>query len=301
MFLRRSWRPSCRMSDLLKARPKIQVLRNGEIFASFSAEDFLRAQDVGDLRASDLCREEGSGDEYSLKEMVDFVKRPGYLRTAPNVTFRSPDQSLAGKRKRPVVLTLAAMLGVALIVAVGIASWAIHLQHRNHDLAQQIRSMRTGEQKVEKNRISNGLLPPDEISGFVVLRGHAGGRAPGAGLGVKLYPRDQIEKHIAERTRKLDEDGVAPPTQADMAAHYTTDLPEPIETIYSGSNGTFRFQLPEPGEYVVHLSILDSETRRQDVWFVGVNSADQMNTPVELSEQSSTTNFSPLLIINDRH
>ena len=135
----------------------------------------------------------------------------------------------------------------------------------------------------------------DLVRGKVIIRDATGKRTVLPGIKVRLYPRAELEAFLSGRYACISEAGGTDP--AHLSTHFLKNIPVPIETTTTDSDGRFECNIPQPGEYVIQTSIRSAKTGELRLWFVNFDSRDPLNTPVDITESNAVQQFNPLLML----
>ena len=78
---------------------------------------------------------------------------------------------------------------------------------------------------------------------------------------------------------------------------FLKNIPAPIQTTTTDSDGRFECKIPQPGEYVLQTAIRSAKTGALRLWFVSFDSRDPLNTPVDITESNVVRQFNPIFMV----
>ncbi|MCX7869773.1 MAG: hypothetical protein N2322_07450, partial [Terrimicrobiaceae bacterium] len=274
------------------------VQRAGAEFGVFDPEEFERLRAEGAFFPTDLCREEG---EEGWTAFETFARRRtvhAYGAAQPSGEAPRAWSTGRGSRRPSPAGPLAALMILLLLAGAAIGSWGV-LQHldarewkaRAAQLKAELETLRAAPPAAPQEP---DLAPMGTIRGRVILKSAQGRRIAISGVKLRLFPRAELERHLAEIVPQAAAPGTADPLAALLAS-----LPAAIEVTATDASGVFEFHPPEPGEYVVQTSIVESPTGKLRAWFLAVDTRDHLNTPLFLTEANAVAVINPLLILNE--
>jgi hypothetical protein len=137
-------------------------------------------------------------------------------------------------------------------------------------------------------------LSPNEIQGRFELPAGAGDSTAVAGVKVILHRRADIEKYLAEALAKVDPAAPA----ASLASSIVNNLPFPLASTATDSNGFYSLELPEAGDFVLHTNIVDPEGNAV-MWFLAFNPSAPNHGPIDFKKSNAATRLAPGFIITN--
>lgn len=230
---------------------------------------------------------------------VGFLFQRGSRRAGPlRLVVREPKKwSPVGSREDcPSQAWLAAAVTGVLLAFAGLGAWGLSARWQSQEMARENERLAARLREAQPARgpfdPQTGLVEPGVLRGWVILKTWDGKRRPAPHVRLKLYDRQKIEAHLAaEIPRILKAEGRG------ALATLVAELPEPIATSVTDSNGAFEFRSEQPGDFVIVASALIHPQGVLRVWFLGVDAADPFNTPIFLTESNALVSLDPLLAI----
>ena len=289
--------------------PRVSVSRKNILIGEYDLLQLGSLLETGHLRRDDLCRDPKTNELVPLRKFLYRVKIPGFSgkRTAnapdegllQGMNLRPENLSRRRKRRRRARTRWMIPL-VALVVAAGAALWAIKMSDEVMGLEKSL-ALGQAENSELKQKFQNVLFAAREVAasdqarGRVILRDASQKRIVLPGIKVRLYHRAEIEAHLSARYAKISEAGGSDPFR--LSLHFLKNIPSPVETVTTNSDGRFEFKIPEPGEYVIQTSIRSGKSGEMRLWFVAFDSRDPLNTAVDITESNVVHQFNPLLML----
>ena len=288
--------------DSEKTNPtqKISVKRQGEIIGEYLPSQMISLIENSHLRNADLCFDSRSGGWIPIRAFLRRRRIPGYP-PKPGRNLGGPTRGSRRRRRARRKLTFKLLLGFfTMALASGAVFWwgktAEDIEGLKISLANAESATAEWKQKYENVLFSaREVVSNDMIRGKVILRDAAGRRATLPDVKVSLYPRAEIEAYLSERYAHIAEAGGNELPQ--MSAHFLKNLPAPLETTTTDSDGHFELKIPKPGEYVIQTGIRSAKTGELRLWFVTFDSRDPLNTPVDITELNVVRQFNPFLML----
>jgi hypothetical protein len=281
-------------------KPRVVVSRNEKILGEYHPFQMASLIETGHLRSDDECLDPETEAWVPLWIFLKGVTIPGSIgdrdRAIPMLDDDSPDELPAW------IAWLIAL--VCLVAALGMGLWGWMAHEENSGLKKSLASAETASSEW-KQKYQNVLFAAREIAasdlvrGRVILRDASGKRISLPGITLNLYPRRELEDHLAERFARIADAGGTAPTL--LAAHFLKNMPATAATTTTDSDGRFEFKIPSPGEYVIQTSLRSATTSEMQLWFVTFDSRDPLNTPVDITESNGVRQFNPLfMLVNGR-
>jgi len=288
--------------DPLTSNPtgKIRVSRSGKIIGEYPVHEIGSLLETGHFQDEDLCCEPGGSTWVSLKSFLRKESGPGGSSDSKSEGSGSQREKrrLRRARSRNFWILLSGIISAAVVL--GAYLWVGKISGETEEL--KARLVRSEAANLEwKQKYQNVLFAAREVAandlvrGRVVIRDAAGKRVVLPGIKVRLYPRQEIETFLSERHARISEAGGADP--ASLSVHFLKQLPPPIETVATDSDGRFECKVPGPGEYVIQTSIRSAQSGAMRLWFVTFDSRDPLNTPVDITESNAVQQFNPLFML----
>ncbi|MCX6968764.1 MAG: hypothetical protein NTV93_01245 [Verrucomicrobia bacterium] len=255
--------------------------------------------ETGHLQGDDRCLDPEHSKWVPIKDFIRRGSVPDYARKQGAEAETPARGSRRQRRGRKPGWFLLAIFAAALTIW-GAIFWAGKLSQENAalqtrlelaeatnaDLKQKYQSLLFAAREVASN---------DLVRGKVIIRDATGKRVVLPGIKVRLYPRAEIEAFLSARYSRIAEAGGTDPAR--LCAHFLKDIPPPIETTATDSDGRFECKVPQPGEYVIQTSIRSAKSGEVRLWFVTFDSRDPLNTPVDITESNVVQQFNPLLML----
>jgi hypothetical protein len=275
---------------------RVSVARAGKVLGEYAVLQLPSLFETGHLSDSDCCLDEKCNEWIPLG---DFLQRvPGYSKrsrqAAPNESPRS-----RGKTNRPPVAAWVVVFG-ALVLSffLGLLAWKQQGEIAGLQARLSAAEATNAEAKEKYQKVlfaSREVAESNLVRGRVILRDASGKRVSLPGIKIRIYPRAQIESHLAARHESVAQAGGTDLFR--LATHFLKGMPDPLETTSTDSDGRFELKVPEPGEYVLQTGIRSAKTGEMRVWFVTFDSRDALNTPVDITESNVVRQFNPLLML----
>lgn len=288
------------MASLTNSKnPRVSVSRNGKVIGEYHPLQMGSLLETGHLKGDDYCLDPEHSKWVPIMEFIrrgsvpDYARKRGMESDSPTRVARR--QRSEGKPGWFLLLVFAAVPVIwgAIFWAGKLSQENAALQTRlglaeaaNADLKQKYQSLLFAAREVASN---------DLVRGKVIIRDSTGKRVVLPGIKVRLYPRAEIEAFLTERHSRIAEAGETDPAR--LCAHFLKDMPPPIETTATDSDGRFECKVPRPGEYVIQTSIRSAKSGEMRLWFVTFDSRDPLNTPVDITESNVVQQFNPLLML----
>lgn len=288
--------------DPLSPNPngKISVRRSEKILGEYPIQELGLLLETAHLQEDDLCGEPGGSTWIPLGDFIRKERGPGFSRSKRMAGSGSQREARRLRRVRSRNSWILLLGGFSAAVALGAYLWVGKVSGENEEL--KARLIRSEAANLEwKQKYQNVLFAAREVAsndlvrGKVVIRDAAGKRVTLPGIKVRLYPRQEIETFLSGRYDRIAEAGGTDPAR--LSVHFLKQLPPPLETVATDSDGRFECKVPEPGEYVIQTSIRSSQSGAMRLWFVTFDSRDPLNTPVDITESNAVQQFNPLFML----
>jgi len=127
-------------------------------------------------------------------------------------------------------------------------------------------------------------LEPNEIQGRFILNS----TQPKSGAKVALFRRAEIEKFLKETLSKIESGA----DETAIALNITNNLPFPLASTATDSEGFYRLEIPEPGEFILHTNIVGDSSKTL-VWFLAFSPDDPQHGPIHFTEKNASNLLSP--------
>lgn len=255
--------------------------------------------ETGHLKKEDTCLDPESGEWVSLRAFLEKGGVPGYARQ------RSPQAPPTSRRaeSRARHAWVPWMIGFfALAVMSAAFFWTWRISSESASLRAKLSAAEAANSEWEKKYqnvlfAAREVAAKDQVRGRVILRNPAGKRITLPGIKVRLFSRADMEAYLSDRHASAAEAGGT--DQSRLSLHFLKNMPAPIETTTTDSDGRYELKVPTPAEYVLQTSIRSAKTGEMRVWFVAFDSRDPLNTPVDITESNVVRQFNPFLMIFD--
>ena len=289
-------------SKKINPTQKISVKRNGEVIGDYVPPQMVSLLENGHLQNADLCFDLKSGGWIPIRAFLRRRRIPGYPPKRSR-NFVGPTHRSRRRRRARRKLTLRLLLG---FFTMALASGAVFWLGKS---AEEIEGLKISLANAEalngewKQKYENALFAAREVAsndlvrGKVIMRDAAGRRATLPNVEVRLYSRAEIEAYLSERYAHIAEAGETDPTR--LPAHFLKNIPPPIETTTTNSDGRFECRIPKPGEYVLQTGLRSAKTGELRLWFVAFDSRDPLNTPVDITESNVVRQFNPIFMLSE--
>lgn len=279
--------------------PRVSIKRDGAVIGEYHPLQMGSLLETGHLQKDDLCLDPDTGEWVSLRAFLEKGGVPGYARS------RSPQASTASRRAeaRARHAWVPWMIGFFALAAMSAAFfWSSRMSSESASLRAKLSAAEAANSEWEKKYqnvlfAAREVAAKDQVRGRVIIRNPAGKRITLPGIKVRLFRRAEIEAYLAGRNACVAEAGGT--DQARLSLHFLKNMPAPIETTTTDSDGRFEIKLPAPAEYVLQTSIRSAKTGEMRLWFVAFDSRDPLNTPVDITESNVVRQFNPFLMIFD--
>lgn len=289
------------MSGSGSKRPgRVPVARDGTTLGEFAALQIPSLLETGYLRSSDVAFD---FDEKKWVPVGEFVRsRPGFARKARS--GEGGGTASAGRRGSRTNGFIWGWVFASVFLVVAVVAGVLFLT-REGELESARKSLATAEEEVAELRAENNRLqvrssldaPEGMIQGRMVIRDANNRRIAPPNVKVRLFRRETIEEFANERHATLPEDGATDANR--LAVHFGSNLPSPVLSTATDSQGHFELAVPEPGEYVLQSSVRSAKTGESYTWFLSFDSRDALNTPINLNEANRARQFHPLFLISE--
>lgn len=280
-----------------ETRRKVVVQRAGSEFGVFEAEEFDSLVKQGMFSPTDLCREEG---EEGWVAFEAFVKRRK-VRVYREPVVSKPEvevQELPAPTRKVETSGWGIALVILFILATVVAvSWGVLQSMEVQEWKDRASALLAENEKLRAREAAsfaeNDLVPPGVIRGRVIFRNAQGRRVLIPGIRLRLFRRAELQEALTPALENLSQTIVPNPLSTLLRG-----LPTELEATVTDASGAFEFHKQEPGEYVVQTSVVDKRTGRLRAWFLTVDTRDELNTPIFITESNSVAFLDPLLIFN---
>jgi hypothetical protein len=255
--------------------------------------------ETGHLQGDDSCLDPEPSQWVPIKEFIRRGSVPDYARkhgAEAQTPARGSRRQRGGRKPGWFLLAIFA----AALTIWGAIFWFGKLSQENSALQTRLELAEATNADL-KQKYQNLLFAAREVAasdlvrGKVIIRDSTGKRVVLPGIKVRLYPRAEIEAFLSERYSRISEAGGTDPAR--LCAHFLKDIPSPIETTTTDSDGRFECKVPQPGEYVIQTSIRSAKSGEMRLWFVTFDSRDPLNTPADITESNVVQQFNPLLML----
>jgi len=281
---------------------KIAVKRNDEVIGEYHPLQMGSLLETGHLKNADLCFDLKSGQWVPLRAFLRRRRIPGYSRGEGRSLLGSQrgNRQQRRDRRRLIFKLLIGLFTMAL--ATGAVLWwgktvedievlkiaIANAEAANSEWKQKYENVLFAAREVASN---------DLVRGKVIMRNAAGKRVVLPDVKVRLYPRAAIESYLSDRYTRIAEAGGTDMTH--LSAHFLKNLPAPLETTTTDSDGRFECKIPKPGEYVLQTGIRSAKSGELRLWFVAFDSRDPLNTPVDITESNVVRQFNPIFMLSE--
>lgn len=223
--------------------------------------------------------------------------------TKPRPDFRPAEASLESKNEKQAgeqsprarlwqnAFIICLLVATAAIGAV--VFWASQKFSETDSLHSRLQSLEShlAEKDTTIRRLRDSTRPrlePNEIQGRFILNSNRST----AGAKVALFRRAEMEKFIQQTLSS------APPEndEAATARSLTENLPFPIASTATDSEGFYRLEIPEPGEFILHTNMIGPASKPL-VWFLSFSPDDPRHGPIHFTEENASSLISPDLVI----
>ncbi len=288
-----------------KKQPRVQVARDGKVLAEYANLQLPSLLETGHLNPGDHCFDAEAQAWIPLEDYMKDIS--GFSRkgrnSEPAESAPAEKQPARAEQERSwqsaqVVPWLLAFFALAAAVGAGLFAWTQSAEIATlRDRLATAEQAKAGLQKQYDEALlkERDLAPGDLVRGRVIIRSAAGNRTAPPGVKVRLFARSAIADHLEARFAAGTSETGGDPSR--LAVHYMKDLPSPIETTTTDSDGRFELKVPEPGDYVIQSSLISAKTREMRLWFIAFNSRDPLNTPVDINDSNVVRQFDPLLML----
>ena len=198
----------------------------------------------------------------------------------------SPQANLWQKAFIISLLVFAAVIGAIFFWFSGTFSEIESLRSRASNLQNLISEKDATIQRLRDS--TRTQLEPNEIQGRFILNS----TEAKSGAKVALFRRAEIEKFLKEALSKTEPGA----DETAVALSITNNLPFPIASTATDSEGFYRLEIPEPGEFILHTNIVGTSSRTL-VWFLSFSPDDPQHGPIHFTEKNASNLISPDLVI----
>ncbi len=283
-----------------KKNPRVSVRRKDKDLGQYHPLQLGSLLETGFLEKEDVCQHPETGDWISILQFLDSGGVPGFSRRRGMKAAEESRRGSARKSRQAALPWLVAVVAVLVALGAGFFAWKTfaEVDGLKAALAAAMAKNREMEQQYQQVLFSaREVAASDLVRGRVILRDKSGRRIALPGIKVRLYARKVLDAYLADRHARISEISDADPVR--LPVHFLKDIPIPLASTTSDSDGRFEFQLSEPGEYILQTSIRSSKTGELRLWFVSFDSRDPLNTPVDITEANTVRQFHPLLMVVD--
>lgn len=280
-----------------KKQPRVQVARDGKILAEYASLQLASLLETGVLKPGDQCFDV---DTQSWRPISEFIQDiPGFARrlAGDSPVAKTDDDDAPTPTGGPVPWILA-LVFLAAAVGAGLLAWSQYLEAASLQtrLAAATKEKSELQKQFDQSQFeARGGVAKDTIQGQAIVRDTSGKRVVLPGIKVRLFPRKVIDAHLEARQAALTPESGT--TASQLASHFMKNLPAPVDSTTTDSDGRFELKVPEPGGYVLQTSLISAKTREMRLWFVGFDSRDPLNTPVNINDSNGVREYSPLLMV----
>jgi len=309
---------------------RVSIAREGKVIGECSDEELRDGLDAGRFLPEDHFFIAGMKEWRPLSTYDERRRHRSNapLWDSPEPTKRhSKSRGRRGMRVPGLVMPLAVFCVVLLLAGLGLGTWVSLLGSENAKLVEEIARLKA-QVESSSQRVSLGEMtkeePPGWVSGRIEISPRGGGRTKSVASGVEvaLFERGEIEAYLngmAEQNEReikqlqgqIDaEERVSGGADTEKLkglraamvplkspSYFVKSLPAAIRNTVTDSNGLFRLQVPEQGEFVLCSRLQSSDpTDTGDgsyLWFIGVRADRKPNTPIVINEFNRTMLFSP--------
>lgn len=290
------------MSGGSSKRPsRVPVSREGSPLGEFAALQIPSLFETGYFRASDQVFD---FDENKWVPVADFVRaQPGFGRRSVGEGGNGGGLS-GGRRSSRQSSQFAGWIVASLFLVLAVGAGLLFVA-RQAELDRAKASLAGAEAEVAHLRAENNRLqlraspdlPEGVVTGRMIVRDANNRRIAPPNVKIRLFSREAIEAHAAKRHAELT--GSENGDENRLAVHFGSGLPTPILTTATDSRGRFEFPISEPGQYVIQASARSARSGASYTWFLGFDSRDSLNTPIDLNESNRSRQFHPLFLITE--
>ena len=288
--------------DFQKLNPtqKVSVKRKDEVIGEYLPPQMVSLLETGHLQNADLCFDLKSGKWLPIRAFLRRGRIPGYSHKRGG---NLPASTRGSRRRRRARRRLALRLLLAfftMALASGAVFWwgktAEEIEGLNISLATAEAANAEWKQKYENVLFAaREVSANDLVRGKIIIRDASGKRIVLPDVKVRLYRRAEIEAYLSERHAHIAEAGGTDPAR--LSTHFLKNIPAPIQTTTTDSDGRFECKIPQPGEYVLQTAIRSAKTGALRLWFVSFDSRDPLNTPVDITESNVVRQFNPIFMV----
>jgi len=247
----------------------------------------------GHLSVAYSCSEPKLPSPESPKIRSTFDPKHSFINSPKKDDRRKPEPPKIRQWQTAfVAASLIAILGIC-----GVYIWSARQLSGEGALKSRIISLEKElaerQATVERLHFSSRLnLAPNEIQGHFKTPAQDGGKTPQIGVKVLLFRKDDIQEYLDNWISKAD-----PSTDpVSLSRDIVNGLPFPIASTTTDSEGFYRFELEESGEFVLHTNIVDPSATPL-LWFLLFNSNDPHHGPIDFNESNISNNLTPNLAI----
>jgi hypothetical protein len=291
-------------TPLLSHQKNVFVARDGKVIGEFNVLQLPSLMETGSVLPTDYCYDASASEWILLPQFVEKTKFFKARPLEPAVPQDKQVQTIAGeKHKKRFNATLSGWIACLLaIVALGASIvWIGMLDDKlaaGHSEVAELRGkLKTAKEDYQRLSFSyREIADPGVIRGSIINRNDEGVRSAMPGMKVQIYPRDTIQAFLTKRYNELPQGAVASLSPDDLLKHFLTGMPEPLTTTVTDASGRYEFNIQKKGEYVVYTSVT-TPGQGSRVWFLAVDSADPLNTPVDITDSNYVRDFIPDLMI----
>lgn len=293
----------------------LNIARDGQVLGPIEAGKLPDYLESGYILKTDHYYDEASEEWVPVTQWKPTVstafRPPDSKESAPSTSpqaeiptssgssrqrHRSSSSSSPSRSKKASKQTLTNLSGwiaclFALVVGAGIWAWAQSVNDRLRISQTEGMALNTQISLLKKeNQALTEIAPPKHIRGVLAYQMSPEQVGISSGVTVALYPREVIEKSLADLSQNIDGKGFQ-----EILESWRTVLPPPAMVTMTDANGRFDLSPPDEKEYV----IVTSASRRvgegsdQSVWLAGVRSSDNPTPLILLNEKNAISPSSP--------
>lgn len=143
-------------------------------------------------------------------------------------------------------------------------------------------------------RLNRKILNSNEIQGRFEVVEPDGNQVAQVGSKIFLFRQSDIENFLNE-TIATSNPAAGPSA---MAEKIVKNLPFPLASTATDSDGFYRIEIPEKGELVLHTNII-SPPAEPKLWFIAFNPDDPRHAPINFTSSNTSPHIAPGFIISN--
>lgn len=281
----------------------VTVARKGRILGEFSSGDLPALIESGEILPDDNCYLEETNEWLPVRDHIEATETP--KARAAKEDFVQAEESLSGPIlalhfRGVAILVFSILLVLGLFVAAGV--WIHTLSRQLSESAARISELQIElfNRPADKGEFNPKPKIPEvrsKVVGQAYWNDENGGKQLLTGFFIDLYQEKVLRDYL--NSRSLDLVAYKQTSDPEILQRVLRDLPAPIAKTTTDASGLYEFNLPAEGRYVVYSSMTRDGLFGPEIllWFLSFDTADPLNLPVNLNNDTLSTRYEPEFLI----